>query len=85
MDETFCDFRRQRACSVYFLGFAGASNGRYQSCGRGRQRDFTTRMDFSKRISADCRADKCIFDVCDRLHFPVAIFDVAALSQENFY
>ena len=86
MGETVFDFRCQRARAVRVFGFAVKIDGHYKiRRGRGRQNNFTARLDFQFDISAVRRADQRFFDVCRQLYSAMAFLDVAFISKANLH
>ncbi len=85
MVETVCDFWRERACAVCRFGRDGTNFRVDKIAERGRQDSFTAKSDFRSRLSSARFADERIALVCDFLYFVLAVFDVAALPEANFY
>lgn len=85
MDEAVRYFWRQRACPVRRFRHARANYGLDKISGCRRQNNFSPTSDFQQHISSVRRADKRFVDVRDFLYFVLAVFDVAALPETNFY
>ncbi len=86
MGEAVRYFRRERARAVCVLRFDGETFRFNQSrLGRGRQINFTAKMDFRFDIYTARFADKRFADVCGFIYFAVAFSDVASISETDLH
>ena len=85
MDKAIRNFRHERADFILFSRIDRQNFRLNSDDKRGRQRNITARLDFQHDLRARRGTNDRFADVCRLLCSIVAVFDVAFISQADFY